>query len=733
MNKVIVDYDVLIKKSFTFYLFVITIALLFFPWGFVFPALVGGGVFFEYRGLSYVLILFLLLVFLFENIQFKSKRTGFSLPILLISVGISLSLIPHTNIAATSEMAIYLCNAVSLGFLANYFGYVEEHRKTIAFISLVIMLGLALYGLYQYFVVFPALKETNPSVNRLFDFRLTSVLTNPAAYASLVIMTWPIALLFLVEERKSLMRLFYGLTILVFFLTLLLTYSKSAIVAVAFQVFLMTRFFYQEKRELLKKYMLPLLIIFTACLIICVPLLFAGLGKISGYLNSLQTSFAGRVSLWKTAINMFLSNPLTGVGGFAFKDIIFRYQSDGFYSSHAHSTFIQLFAETGIFGGAGFLMLALYTFLRCCFYNRKVTLSKFIGFGTTGFLLMNTVDSLLYYLLVGYYFAVTVGLAYSDIDKSIILHRDFPRNAFIALLLFFLVLSILVNMAYYSNLAGKTQLLGNYKEGLRYLRTAAYLFPIEAEYHRSLAQAYSVGALRNKSNRLLRIIEMKRAIFLQPYNPRYYFELGYFYESENQPELAAYFYKKAINYAPKQPFYYYQLGRLYYEGLNGNLARKYLSQAIALAVYYKPSYVKQSYAPGKGKNEYDPYYSMSKAALLMGNLELSSQKIDRAVEYYSMAIRWNPEMAEAYGARASAYIRKGEYRKAVKDAEKAIRLQPEESGFYYLAAIGYYNMNAQDVALLYTEEALKLDPHNTAYLELYKKIRRKVKNESIGN
>lgn len=733
MNKTIMDYDALIKKSFTFYLFVITIALLFFPWGFIFPSLVGGGVFFEYRGLSYVLILFLLLVFLFENSQFKSKRTGFYLPILLISAGVALSLIPHTNIAATSEMAIYLCSAVGLGFLANHFGYVEEHRKTIAFILLIIMLGLALYGIYQYFIVFPALKESSPSIGRLFDFRLTSVLTNPTAYASLIIMTWPIALLLLVEERKSLMRLFYGLTILIFFLTLLLTFSKSAFAAAVFQFILMIRFFYQEKRESLKKFMVPFLITLAAGLIISLPVLAANQQRVSGYLTNLQISFAGRVSLWKTAMHMFLSYPLTGVGGFAFKDVFFSYQADGFYSSNAHSTFIQLFAETGIFGGTGFLMLALYLFLRCCFYNKKISLSKFIGFGTTGFLLMNTVDSLLYYLLVGYYFAVTVGLAYSEIDKPIMVHRDFPRNAFIILFLFFLVLSILVNIAHYSYLAGKAQLLNNYKDGIKYLRTAANLFPIEAEYHRSLAQACSIGAFSNKSYRLLRIIEMKRANFLQPYNPRYYFELGYFYETENQPKLAAYFYKKALKYAPKQPFYYYQLGRLYYEGLNGDLARKYLLQAVALNIYYKPAYVKQSYEPGKGKNEYDPYYSIAKAALLLGNLELSSQKKDKAIEYYTIALKWYPELAEAYAARASAYIRKGEYRSAVMDAEKAIKIQPEEADFYYLAAAGYYNMNKHDIALLYLEEALKIDPHNNAYIELYEKIRRKLNDEGNRN
>jgi tetratricopeptide (TPR) repeat protein/O-antigen ligase len=727
MSKAIIDYDKKIKKSFTFYLFVFTVAILFFPWGVIAPSLVGGGAFFEYRGLSYVLILFLLLVFLFENNEFRSKKTSFYLPIIFISAGILLSLIPHTNIAATSEMAIYLCAAVGLGFLANYFGYIEEHRQNIVFALIIIMLGLSLYGVYQYFVVFPALKESNPSINRMFDFRLTSVLTNPTAFASLIVMTWPVVLFLWSQEKRKLYRFFYAFCLVIFFFVLSLTFSKSGIIALIIQVLLMLNFFYKQKRTFVKNLFLPVITLLLMGLFGSLPVVSNFSNKTTSYLVSFQTSLSGRIALWKSALKMFLSSPLTGVGGFAFKDAIFKYQVDGFYSTHAHSSFLQMFAETGLIGGLGFLLLGLYLFLRCCFFNKNISLSKFIGFGTVGFLLMNIVDSLLYYELIGYYFALTIGIAYSEIDKPVILHRDFPRGAFKALFFLLLILSFMVNLAYYTNLAGKNLIFSDYEEGLKYLKASTLLFPIEAEYHRSLSQAYSIGALSNKTYRLQRIIEMKRAIFLQPYNPKYYFELGYFYETEGQPELAAYFYRKAISCAPKQPFYSYQIGRLYYENLKTDLARKYFLQTLSLSRYFKPQYVRQSYLLGNSRSEYDPYLSIARAALLLGNIELSNQNIDKALNYYEIAIKWNPNLADAYAAQASVYIRKGVYEKAATNAEKAIKLQPKEPGFYYLAAVAYYNLGSKDIALLYIEEAIKLDPHNESYLELYQKLKEREK------
>lgn len=711
-------------KSLSFYFLLFVIVFLFFPWGFITPLLVGGGTFFEYRGLAYVLILLLLIFFLLEYKQFKSKRTSFYLPILMISAGTLLSLIKHTNVSATSEFAVYLCSIVGLGFLSTFFSYDEKKKEKIILFLLVLIDLLAIYGIYQYFIIYPSLQQQANTIKNYFDFRLTSVLTSPAAYASVVIMTWPLTLIGLIKEKSSTRRLFYAVSLVLLLFSLIFTFSKSGFAALFVQLILMTYFLAKYYPQVLRKKFFPFLGLF---LLIFTAIFGYGYYLSDGKLLSLsnfKTSFEGRLSIWKTALKMFVENPFTGIGAGCFKDIYFKYQADGFFSTNAHSSYIQAFSETGILGGVGFLLFAIYLILRCCILNKDLSVSKFIGFSSVGFLFINLFDSLFYYHLAGFLLSILIGLAYSEINKPLVIHRDFPRNAFIAFFITFLGLSVLVNLAFYFNQYGQKRVINDFNEGIRFLRLSTYLNPIESEYHRSLAQAYSGGIFSNKAYRYLRITEIKRAIFLQPYNPRYYFELGYFYETESQPELAIYFYKKAAALAPKQPFYLFQIGRLYSESLKTEEAKKFYKKCLSLEFYYQKKYVFQSYRTGGTVNEFDPYLNMARAAIALGNESFARQDYKEAIAYYQKAIILFPGYPDAYASLASAYLRMQNYKAAIENVQKAIELDSNNANYYYLAAICYYYLRDYSNAFLYISEALKLNPHNEEFINLYNKIRK---------
>lgn len=666
----------------------------------------------------------MLLIFLFENSEFKSKRTGFYLPVLFISLGTLISLYKHSNVSSTSEFAVYLCSMVGLGFIATFFSYNESKRMYLYNLILFFVALLAIYGIFQYFYVFPQLKKESYASVNAYDPRLTSVLTSPAAFASVVILIWPSAYYMLFVEKDRMKKIFYGIALALLFLSLLLTFSKSAFAAIILQSLVISLFLRKNYPHLFKSFLKAMFILI--CIIFLAGasyLIFTG-RSVNISISSFKLSLEGRYSLWMTALKMFAENPFTGVGGWAFKDVFYKYQFDGFYSTNAHSSFLQAFAEMGILGGLGFLLLTIYALLRCCVLNKQFNLSKFLGLGTLGFFFMNLFDSLLYVNLVGYLFALLLGIAYAEIEKPIILHRDFPRNAFIAFFVAFLVLSLLVNIAYYLNLSGRNILFKDFEAGLRNLKLASILNPIQGQYHQSLSQAYSAGSLSNKAYRYLKIIELKRAIFLEPYNPRYYFELGYFYETEGQPELSAYFYKKAIELAPKQPFYYYQLARLYYEGLKPDIATRYLKQCLSLEYYYRKRYVFQSYRSDIKRSEYDPYLSMARAALTLGNISLSKEDYKKALSYYEKAINLYPSLDEAYAARSSANIRLKNYKKAAQDAEKAINLNPENPDYYYFAAVAYYHVGQYDISMLYIKQALKLEPSNKIFQDFYRELRK---------
>ncbi|MCX7832322.1 MAG: tetratricopeptide repeat protein [Actinobacteria bacterium] len=712
------------KRSISYYFYVFLLTFLFFPWGFITPIFVGGGAFFEYRALSYVLLLLTLIVFLLEYTEFKAKRTGIYLPVIFISIGIVLSFLKHANVSATSEFAVYLCSIVGLGFLSNFFSYDEERRRSIIKLIIFLLSLLGLYGLYQYFLVYPNLKGSSEGFLKIFDFRLTSIFTSPAAFAAVVILIWPVIFYFLIEEKQVVRKTLYILSLIILLSALVFTYSKSALAAIFLQGVLISLFLARKKKGRIALNLSLLVIIVIVIFLLTVIFSSLRSGSVPSSFANLKGSFEGRISLWITALKMFIDNPISGVGAGAFKDLFYKYQYDGFFSINSHSTFIQAFSETGIFGGIGILLLAIYLILKCCVFNKEFRLSKFIGFGIVGFLFMNLFDSLLYYHLLGYLFGSIIGVAYSEIDKPLVSHRDFPRNAFLAFFAFFLFLSVVVNIGHYLYIGGQNLVINNFNDGVRLIKLATILNPIEAEYHRGLAQAYSGGVFSNKAYRYMRITELKRAIFLQPYNPKYYFELGYFYEIEGQPELASYFYKKAIEMAPKQPFYYFQLGRLYYDNLKPDTAKKYLKLCLSLEYYYKKKYVLQSYRASVQVSEYDPYLSMARAALLLGNSSLSNQDYKEAIAYYGKAILLFPSLSDAYAARASAYIRIGNFKEAIKDAEKAIEIDSQNAYYYYITAVAYYSIRSYENALLYLGQALKLDPNNEEYLKFYENLKK---------
>ena len=72
-----------------------------------------------------------------------------------------------------------------------------------------------------------------------------------------------------------------------------------------------------------------------------------------------------RLEIWSTAWNMFIDNPITGVGARSFSTAYEHYnKEDDFFSdasavsvSHAHHPIISIAAETGIIGVAGLLLI----------------------------------------------------------------------------------------------------------------------------------------------------------------------------------------------------------------------------------------------------------------------------------------------------------------------------------------------------------------------------------------
>ena len=88
-----------------------------------------------------------------------------------------------------------------------------------------------------------------------------------------------------------------------------------------------------------------------------------------------------------------------------------------------------------------------------------------------------------------------------------------------------------------------------------------------------------------------------------------------------------------------------------------------------------------------------------------------------AEKAFGKAIELNPQYADAYILRGSAYVDLGDYQKAIEDLNKAIELNPKDAGAHYLRGIVYGRFANYRQAIKDYNKAIELNPkHASAYI-----------------
>jgi hypothetical protein len=86
-----------------------------------------------------------------------------------------------------------------------------------------------------------------------------------------------------------------------------------------------------------------------------------------------------------------------------------------------------------------------------------------------------------------------------------------------------------------------------------------------------------------------------------------------------------------------------------------------------------------------------------------------------AVSLWSAELKQFPYFYRAYNNRAEAYMKIGNYQKAIADLNEAIRLNPKEPVGYYNRGIAYGNLERYHKALEDFTQAITLSPQNALY------------------
>ncbi|MDD5491401.1 MAG: O-antigen ligase family protein [bacterium] len=157
------------------------------------------------------------------------------------------------------------------------------------------------------------------------------------------------------ESRDDKIKKMYALSAFVFFITMVLTFARSAWLSLITVV--VTYFSMANKMKQ----------VLYIVLIVSVVLILAGtlFGNFSQAFNDRIASLAkepsaqSRLIIWQQALRIIINRPITGVGLANYDYGLEAFNSPSYIAVPAHNNYLQVWAETGILGLAALLMVIL--------------------------------------------------------------------------------------------------------------------------------------------------------------------------------------------------------------------------------------------------------------------------------------------------------------------------------------------------------------------------------------
>lgn len=171
-------------------------------------------------------------------------------------------------------------------------------------------------------------------------------------------------------------------------------------------------------------------------------------------------------------------------------------------------------------------------------------------------------------------------------------------------------------------------------------------------------------------------------------DPRAYFHFmaGSLLELENNIPAAFQEFRTALSIDPKSETLLFELANLALRLGETDLAESYVNTLLE----ENPAHVD--------------------ALMLLGEIEVSRNRLDRAVEAYQKAIALRPDDQDTYFEIASLFMKQNMYPEAEKIVRKLISQKPKSPvGYYYLGRI-FFEQKKNSEALAQFQQALKFDP-----------------------
>ncbi len=233
----------------------------------------------------------------------------------------------------------------------------KEELMQVINIALAGLTIAGIYGVYQYIIkvpVNPAWIDTKINQGNLT--RVFSFFNNPNDFAEVILIFVPFYCAAFFNTKNVFARLVYLAMAVPPVLSMLMTLSRGAWVALALAALVYV--FFMEKR------LIPVFILLG---IAAVPFLPQSiLLRLRTLMNPADSSYSTRIEIWQTVAPIIKDYWLTGLG--LGNETLLRV-SKNYYSfvvkgsipSHSHNLYLQIWVETGIFGITSFLAFILTT------------------------------------------------------------------------------------------------------------------------------------------------------------------------------------------------------------------------------------------------------------------------------------------------------------------------------------------------------------------------------------
>ncbi|MFA6007786.1 MAG: O-antigen ligase family protein [Candidatus Shapirobacteria bacterium] len=507
-------------------------------------------------------------------------------------------------------------------YICLYFVLIQYNRpqfiKKLIKIFLFSGLLVSIYAILEHFGI-----DKNIWVQDV-QSRVFSTLGQPNWLAAYLCILLPFAVNQLLNSKKYLLIISNSSLVIILYVALLFTKSKSGIIAaiISLGIYFILKFFQKTN---FKVFILPLLIFLSTSLIIANPIkdyLFPPQVSPSTDQNStlnITSSSDIRKIVWQGSIELWQRFPLFGTGPetFAYSYYWTRPASHNltsewdFLYNKAHNEYLNYLATTGTLGFIAYLFLIISILVLTI--NYPVTFAAFISIlitNSAGFSVVIT--SLFFFLLPA---LVSLKLpAKADLK---------PKNKLfifplIIIFLFLLIKNIsflLADIAYNQSLISSDR--QQYSDSQNYINFAIYLNSSEANYysHASLiaakldqtqnaisysnkalslsptdtnlwkerAQVFSLISLKNPQYFAYAIDALEKCSRLAPTDAKVFYLLGEFYEAASQKDDAIKNYQHALNLKSNYDYAAFALGKIYFTDKNYAQAKKDFEITLKIA------------------------------------------------------------------------------------------------------------------------------------------------------